>query len=86
MLKTTGKRANFARLCESGVALGIALAITLGGMLSVLVAPIRDSRAAEGDRPARMAQFARPAAVPFPPKNPYSAEKAELGRKLFSTP
>ena len=86
MLKTTGKRANFARLCESGVALGIALAITLGGMLSVLVAPIRDSRAAEGDRPARMAQFARPAAVPFPPENPYSAEKAELGRKLFFDP
>jgi cytochrome c peroxidase len=33
-----------------------------------------------------MAKFARPATVPFPPDNPYSAEKAELGRLLFFDP
>jgi cytochrome c peroxidase len=61
------------------------MGITLGVMLSVLVAPIRDLRAAEGDRAVRMAKFARPT-VPFPPENPYSPEKAELGRKLFFDP
>ena len=81
MLKTTGKRAKFARLYESGMALGITL-----GVLSVLVTPIGDVHAAEGDRAVRMAKFVRPVAVPFPPENPYSADKAELGRKLFFDP
>jgi cytochrome c peroxidase len=30
-----------------------------------------------------MAKFARPSGVPFPVQNPYSPEKAELGRQLF---
>jgi len=81
MLKITGKWARFALPCESGTALGVAL-----GVLSVLAAPILDLRAAEGDRAARMAKFARPAAVPFPAENPYSPDKAELGRKLFFDP
>jgi len=81
MLKTIGKRANFARWRESGIALGIALGIVLS-----VVAPIRDVRAAEGDRTVRMAKFARPATVPFPSENPYSPDKAELGRKLFFDP
>jgi len=81
MLKTIGKRARLARGCESGSALGI----TLGVMLSVLVATIRDSRGG-GRRTVRMAKFARPTTVPFPPENPYSPEKAELGRKLFFDP
>jgi cytochrome c peroxidase len=81
MLKAMGKRAKFARWCESGIALGVAF-----GVMLVLVAPIRDSRAAEGDRAVRMAKFARPATVPFPRENPYSPDKAELGRKLFFDP
>lgn len=28
-------------------------------------------------------EYIRPTAIPFPEENPYSAEKAELGRKLF---
>ena len=74
MLKTIGKWARFAFSRESGMPLGVAL-----GVLSVLAAPIRDGRAAEGDRAVRMAKFARPAAVPFPAENPYSPDKAELG-------
>ena len=81
MLKTIGKWASFARWRESGIALGI----TLGIVLSV-AASIQDMRAAEGDRAVRMARFARPQAVPFPPENPYSPDKAELGRKLFFDP
>jgi cytochrome c peroxidase len=81
MVKTTGKRANFARRRESGIALGIALGVVLS-----VAASIPDVRAAEGDRTVRMAKFARPAAVPFPAENPYSPDKAELGRKLFFDP
>lgn len=44
---------------------------------------IADSAAAEPDRATRMATFARPTTVPFPADNPYSPEKAELGRMLF---
>jgi hypothetical protein len=51
MLKTMEKPARFAGLC-AGIALGIAP--------SAFAAPIRDSGAAEPDRAARMAKFARP--------------------------
>jgi cytochrome c peroxidase len=39
--------------------------------------------AAEGPRAARLAGFVRPGSVPFPPDNPFSPGKAELGRQLF---
>jgi len=81
MLKTIGKRANFARWRESGIALGIALGIVLS-----VVAPIRDVRAAEGDRTVRMAKFARPATVPFPPENPIRLTRPNSGENCFSTP
>jgi cytochrome c peroxidase len=81
MLKTTKKPAKFA-----GPHALYILHITLGVTFTILAAPIRDSAAAETGRGARMAKFARPAGVPFPADNPYSPEKAELGRKLFFDP
>ena len=49
--------------------------------------PVRPAglRSARGrrTRAARLAAFARPTTVPFPAENPYSADKAELGRMLF---
>jgi len=78
MLIATEKPAGWARRC--------ALYLVLGAALVTIFAPIRDSGAAETGRAAGKAKFARPATVPFPPDNPYSAEKAELGRMLFSTP
>lgn len=60
-------------LRQAGIAL-LALA------LSPVAAP------AEPERAARMARFARPVGVPFPAHNPYSPEKAELGRQLFFDP
>ena len=80
MLKTIEKPAKFAPPRGLGITLTLAFTATLGVALSVLSAPIRDSGAAEPDRAARMAKFARPAAVPFPPDNAYSPDKAELGR------
>lgn len=83
MLKTMEKRTRFGRLCDVGITLGITLVVAA---LTVLVAPIRDSGANDVDRDARMAKFARPTAVPFPSDNPYSPDKAELGRMLFFDP
>jgi cytochrome c peroxidase len=37
-------------------------------------------------RPAWRATYRPPATIPFPETNPYSAAKAELGRRLFSDP
>lgn len=54
--------------------------------LATLSAPARDAGAADAGRIARMAKFVRPEGVPFPPENPYSADKAELGRLLFFDP
>jgi cytochrome c peroxidase len=82
MLKTMKKPAKSAGLSGLGPALGVVLGIAL----SMLAAITRDSRAAEGDRANRMANFARPTSVPFPSDNPYSPEKAELGRELFFDP
>ncbi|WP_342154880.1 cytochrome-c peroxidase [Methylorubrum sp. SB2] len=39
--------------------------------------------AGEADRTARLAEYRRPDAIPFPEDNPYSRAKAELGRALF---
>jgi cytochrome c peroxidase len=82
MLKMTEKPARFA----GSLAQYIALYITLGVTFAILAAPIRDSAAAAAERSARMAKFTLPAGVPFPAENPYSPEKAELGRKLFFDP
>ena len=40
-------------------------------------------RSAAGDLAALKAEFRRPAAIPFPASNPYSAEKRALGERLF---
>jgi cytochrome c peroxidase len=54
-----------------------------GIVLSAFCQPPALSNAAEADRAARLAAFARPAKVPYPAENPYTPDKAELGRKLF---
>jgi cytochrome c peroxidase len=74
MLETVVWPAMLARLCRLGLA------------LSVFGLWTTDSGAAEGDRAARMANFVRPKNVPFPPENPFTPEKAELGRMLFFDP
>jgi cytochrome c peroxidase len=58
----------------------------LGIVLAVFSLQTSDSGAAEGDRAARMTGFQRPRDVPFPPDNPFSPEKADLGRMLFFDP
>ncbi len=58
----------------------------LWGLTAVLLLLGGNAGSTEGDRAARMAEFARPATVPFPPDNPYTPEKAELGRMLFFDP
>ena len=58
----------------------------LAAALLVLASALPAAGGAEADRTARMAKFVRPSAVPFPAQNPYSAEKAELGRQLFFDP
>ena len=74
MLETVVWPAMLARLCRLGLALsGFGLWTT-------------DSGAAEAGRAARMANFVRPKNVPFPPEDPLTPEKAELGRMLFFDP
>jgi cytochrome c peroxidase len=58
----------------------------LGAALSVFSLQIAVSGAAEGARSARMAKFVRAMTVPFPEENPFSPEKADLGRMLFFDP
>jgi cytochrome c peroxidase len=58
----------------------------LGLALAVFGLSTADSSAAQTDRAARMATFVRPKSVPFPPANPFSPEKVELGRMLFFDP
>lgn len=38
---------------------------------------------AAGDLDSMKQHYQRPASIPFPPENPYSAEKAQLGKMLF---
>jgi cytochrome c peroxidase len=60
---------------------GILITIAMGG-----AAPLSDTRLS----PAAMADlkelYRRPEAIPFPPENPYSEAKANLGRMLFFDP
>ena len=44
------------------------------------------TNAAPQDRAALLLDYRRPAEVPYPDDNPYSAEKADLGRRLFFDP
>jgi len=59
---------------------------------SIIVAALLlcgDARAAEIAAPARsaaLADYARPTAIPYPDDDPYSAAKADLGRRLFFDP
>src|SRR3954447_12916091 len=57
---------------------------TKGGVAALLVLLALGPAAAEA--PAPKARFARPATVPFPADDPYSAAKVELGRRLFHDP
>ena len=74
MRETVIRPAMLAWLCRLGLA------------LAVFGLPATVSGAAEANRAARMADFARPTGVPFPAENPFSPEKAELGRMLFFDP
>jgi cytochrome c peroxidase len=61
--------------------LGVLITIAMGG-----AAPVSDTQLS----PAAMADlkelYRRPEAIPFPPENPYSEAKANLGRMLFFDP
>ncbi len=68
-------------------------AMLLGAALVALPAfsvEVLASRTVAGADPAALeemrAQVVRPTSIPFPEENPYSAEKAELGKKLFFDP
>jgi len=64
-----------------GVAIAMAAA-SLGIVLSM--APSTDGAAASGGLGADVkARYSRPTEIPFPPSNPYSLAKAELGKVLF---
>lgn len=68
------------RLAGAAAALTFILGtIVIGGAWAV-------GSASEPDRAARLAEFRRPDAIPFPEANPYSQAKAELGRALFFDP
>ena len=63
---------------------------TKGGVAALLVLLALGPAAAEAPAPddlgALKARFARPATVPFPADDPYSAAKVGLGRRLFDDP
>ena len=65
-----------ARLCAATVA-AAALLLSIGASISETA---KDSRAAWREN------YRRPAEIPFPEDNPYSAAKAQLGRLLFFDP
>jgi cytochrome c peroxidase len=75
---------------ESRRALARAVAATLIGVACVLASglPARPAGAESGPSEERelLAGYARPPAPPFPPENPWSAEKERLGRTLFFDP
>ena len=58
----------------------------IGILLAFLSLQATVSHAAETDLASRMTGFQRPKSVPFPAENPFSADKAELGRLLFFDP
>ncbi|GJE80255.1 cytochrome-c peroxidase [Methylorubrum thiocyanatum] len=55
-------------------------------LLTILLGGLAFATHGEPDRSLALAEYRRPAAIPFPDDNPYRAAKAELGRTLFFEP
>ena len=62
------------------------LAGAAAALLTVMGCAWAVGMSGEPDRRARLAEYRRPEAIPYPESNPYSAAKAELGRGLFFDP
>jgi len=62
------------------------LGSVLAAALLVFGSPGRADDAAPASRGAALLEYRPPAQIPFPDDNPYSAAKAELGRRLFFDP
>ena len=62
----------------------------VGGIISAAFALVLGATAASGDettaRGTLLLDYRRPAEIPYPDANPFSAAKAELGRRLFFDP
>ncbi|MGX5776100.1 cytochrome-c peroxidase [Methylorubrum zatmanii] len=58
----------------------------IAAFLAISVGSWAVATTGEPDRSAKLAEFRRPDAIPFPEENPYQAAKAELGRALFFDP
>jgi cytochrome c peroxidase len=65
------------------VGLFLSLATTCGNSASVGKPPTTDAGRASASLEELKAQYRRPDAIPFPKSNPYTVEKATLGKKLF---
>jgi cytochrome c peroxidase len=61
--------------------LGILVMVTMGG-----AAPLSDPQLSPSAMADLKELYRRPEAIPFPPENPYSEAKANLGRMLFFDP
>lgn len=62
---------------------------TAVGAFALLIATVLSApanSAAEKTREAWKKEYTRPSSIPFPKENPYSGDKADLGRKLFFDP
>jgi len=57
--------------------------ITLGAAIVGETRRVEVGKAAEAGIDALKAQYKRPATIPFPKENPYTPEKAALGKKLY---
>ena len=58
----------------------------LVALLTISVCGWAVATTGEPDRRVKLADYRRPAAIPFPADNPYGQAKAELGRSLFFDP
>ena len=81
---------SFGRFFVCGVA-GAAVVLGVGGFanISFVAAMVGETRHADvapkatSGTDAMKAEYRRPALIPFPKQNPYTAEKASLGKKLY---
>jgi cytochrome c peroxidase len=64
----------------AGVIASLALLLVAGASLSAMTSPAHPKRA------EWRKAYVRPASIPFPDDNPYSEDKAELGKTLFFDP